>query len=163
MTMRFLLLLLVAGALSACGTTKDLHSVAGGECRVFEAPKYVVLGKTDYDQDYIDGGIEAGVAGCQWQRPAARPASLDAGRATAISKPVVKKKRGFFRRIKDRVVKPKQVDSWPTSTSPLLTAPIPAVPAAATAAPIAPPAPPPRDPVDELLDFTPKNDARRVR
>ena len=38
-------------ALAGCAGTKPPASVARGECRVFEAPPYEVLGKTPYDQD----------------------------------------------------------------------------------------------------------------
>jgi hypothetical protein len=113
--------------------------VAKGECRVFEAPPYEVLGKTTYDQDYIDGNVEAGVGGCGWKRPAPRPPGLDA----KTNKPAVhkaqKKKSGFLARVKARVTG-KPVEPVPYITA--LPAPIVAEPT---------PAPVPRDPVYEFL------------
>lgn len=129
-------------ALAGCAGTKLPASVKGGECRIFEPPPYAVLGKTTYDQDYIDGNVEAGVGGCGWKRPGARPAGLDA--APKTNKPSVhkasKKKPGFLARVKARVVgKP--------------FAPVPYI-AASPPAPIVveqSPAQPPRDPVYDLL------------
>jgi hypothetical protein len=46
-----------------CGTLRPA-CVGGGECRVFEHPEYAVLGKTRYDQNWIDSNTEAGVAAC---------------------------------------------------------------------------------------------------
>jgi len=40
--------------------------------------EYQIKGKTRYDQTWIDKTIESEVAGCQWDRPKARPASWDA-------------------------------------------------------------------------------------
>jgi hypothetical protein len=116
-------------------------SVKGGECRIFERPQYVVLGKRPYDQDWIDSQVEGGVGGCGWQRPKARPASFDAvpgQKAKVVAKPV--KKRGIIKRIKDRVVQP-----FTRSVDPVIETPLPP-PMVSAPAP-----PPPRDPVDELL------------
>jgi len=132
-------------ALAGCAGTKLPASVKGGECRVFERPAYVVLGKTQYDQDWVDGNVEAGIGGCQWQRPAPRPPELDAAPVTrqvpAAVKP--KAKRKLIQRIRDGV--------WPRSNP----APVVVVPAVTPAPPpvvvAAPPPPPPRDPVMELL------------
>jgi hypothetical protein len=114
--------------------------VKGGECRVFEPPPYEVLGKTTYDQVYIDGNVEAGVGGCGWKRPAARPPGLDAKTNKPAPHKAAKKKPGFLARIKARVVgKP--------------VAPVPYIVAAPPAPVVVEPAPEPaqRDPVYELL------------
>jgi hypothetical protein len=140
MIARLAIILGIPLLLGACQTT-GIGSVGGGECKIFERPQYVVLGKRPYDQDWIDSQVEGGVGGCGWQRPKERPASLDAvpGQKTkVVAKPV--KKRGIIKRIKDRVVRPftKPVD-------PIIESPPPPVVAAPA------PPPPPRDPVDELL------------
>jgi hypothetical protein len=113
--------------------------VKGGECRVFEAPKYAVAGRTSYDQDWIDGNVEAGVGGCGWKRPAARPPELDvkpkAAKPVSHLKP--KKKPSFLARAKARVT------GKPVEPVPYIDAsPAPVV---------AEPAPAPRDPVYEFL------------
>ncbi|WP_439392553.1 hypothetical protein ACRQ5Q_24320 [Bradyrhizobium sp. PMVTL-01] len=46
-------------------------------CSAFERPLYAVVGKTAYDQLWINRITEAGVAGCGWERPAVRPAVLE--------------------------------------------------------------------------------------
>jgi hypothetical protein len=48
-------------------------SVAGGECKIFAPPDYAIRGKTQKDQNWIDDTEEAGIAGCKWSRPKARP------------------------------------------------------------------------------------------
>lgn len=73
MRVMFLMLpLLLAGCASG-----GPGSVRGGECRVFERPEFVVLGKRRYDQNWIDSNIEGGVGACGWQRPKPRPPILD--------------------------------------------------------------------------------------
>ena len=74
MIVRLALLLLLAPLLGGCAWQTVKGSVAGGECKVFERPEYVVLGKRPYDQNWIDGTIEGGVGACRWKRPAPRPA-----------------------------------------------------------------------------------------
>jgi hypothetical protein len=141
MIVRFTIAAAAALLLGACQTT-GVGSVGGGECKIFERPQYVVLGKRQYDQDWIDSQVEGGVGGCGWQRPQARPASLDAvpgQKAKVVAKPV--KKRGLIKRIKDRVVHP-----FTKPVEPVIESPPPPV----VAAP-APPSLAPRDPVDELL------------
>lgn len=126
--------------MAGCAGTSLPASVKGGECRVFERPEYAVRGKRPYDQDWIDGNIEAGVGGCGWQRPKPRPASFDAvpGQKKVVPPP---KKRTFVQRVKDRVVQP-----FTRSVAPVIESP-------------APPPQKPRDPVDELLQ--PSKDSRR--
>src|SRR6185312_2156380 len=79
-------------ALAGCAGIKPPASVPKGECRVFEPPPDEVLGKTAYDQDYIDGNVEAGVGGCGWRRPAARPPGLDAKTNKPAAHKAAKKK-----------------------------------------------------------------------
>jgi hypothetical protein len=57
--------------LAACGDIVPASVM--GECKVFEAPKHKVQGKTRKDQRWIDTTIERGVAGCNWQRPSSQP------------------------------------------------------------------------------------------
>ena len=105
--------------------------------------------KRAYDQDWIDSQVEGGIGGCGWQRPAARPAALDAAPAR---KPVLvapRKKRNVVQRIKDRI-------SGPPAPAPVPYVAAPIMPAAAAPKP----APVPRDPVDELLQ--PSEPPRRV-
>jgi hypothetical protein len=141
-----LVILLLASVLGGCAT-EPRGSIAGGECHIFERPAYAVRGKTQYDQDWVDGNVEAGIGGCKWARPAPRPPELDAAPGTkpAVVKPA--KRRGLFRRIKDHVL-PKK---WPDKAAPVATTP---EPPPVVAAPPPPPPPKPRDPVDELLHPT---------
>jgi hypothetical protein len=140
---RFAIVAAAALMLGACQHT-GVGSVRGGECKIFERPQYVVLGKRPYDQDWIDSQVEGGVGGCGWQRPKPRPASLDAvpGQKAAAAKPV--KKPGLIKRVKDRV--------WKSKAEPVIE-----LPAIITQGPPDPPpiphaAPPPtREAVDELL------------
>ena len=138
---RLALVILISLPLAGCFETIK-GSIAGGECRVFEAPKYAVRGYRSYDQDWIDGNIEAGVGGCGWKRPAVRPVSLDVvpGQKKIVASV---KKRGLIKRIKERV--------WPKAAAPVVV--VPEAPAPVIAEPSPPPAPPPKPPdqVDELL------------
>ncbi|WP_375414609.1 hypothetical protein [uncultured Bradyrhizobium sp.] len=138
MITRFILIGLVGAVLAGCQTTGPA-SVKGGECRIFERPEYAIRGKRQYDQDWIDGNIEAGVGGCGWKRPKARPASFDAAPGQKVVALV--KKRSVIRRIKDRVVAP-----FTAPVAPVVATP----PPPAASSPSTPPAPP-RDAVDELL------------
>lgn len=112
----------------------------------------MVLGKTQYDQDWVDNQVEGGVAACGFPRPGPRPAALDAPPATRqmVTTPPPAKKKGFVRRVKERVWKPK---AKPAAEAPV-TAPAPLPPPVVVADPpkVAPaPPPPPQDPVDALL------------
>lgn len=80
-------------------------SVAGGECRIFRPPDYAIRGKHQVDQDYIDDFEEAGIAGCHWARPKARPAAKVAAKSkpspvvtTAPTTTVPAKKRHWWQR-----------------------------------------------------------------
>lgn len=115
---------------------------------MFERPAYVVLGKTDYDQNWIDGNIEGGIGGCKWARPAPRPPELDtvAGYVPP-AKPIPPKRKKLFQRIKERI-KPAAAQAAPAPLQPQPeirhVAPGPTAP---------PPAPPQaqQSPVDALL------------
>lgn len=133
-----LLALLLAGCAS-----RGPASIAGGECRIFEAPQYEVRGKRAYDQDWIDSQVEGGVGGCHWHRPAPRPAAIDAGAAApGAAKPT--RRRGIIARIRDRVL--------PAGPQfPVAAPPIEPVPAIAPPAPPQPAPSPPRSAIDRLL------------
>ena len=68
-----LLALIPAFALGGCITTSNdaRPSVAGSECKVFQAPTFVVRGARPKDDDWIKPTIEAGIAACGWDRPKA--------------------------------------------------------------------------------------------
>ncbi|MCK1569004.1 hypothetical protein IVB08_34670 [Bradyrhizobium sp. 173] len=138
-------IVLLAGLLGGCAS-RGPASIAGGECKIFEAPKYEVRGERDYDQDWIDSQVEGGVGGCHWKRPAARPASIDAASGHKAA-PAPVKHKSFVRRIRDRVLPPKV--EIPAAPAPI--APAPAV-ASEPAPAAAPPAPrPPRSAIEKLL------------
>jgi hypothetical protein len=126
--------------LGGCATAPGPGSVATGECKVFEAPRYAVKGARPYDQDWIDSTVEGGVGACKWQRPAARPAELDTPPRAA--KPKV------------ATVKPKKNPLWVRMLHWRKSAP-PAAPTEAsptlTVLPAEPDAPAPRSAIDELL------------
>jgi hypothetical protein len=146
-------------------------SVKGGECKVFDRPEYEVRGARRYDQNWIDGNIEAGVGGCNWARPKARPPALDAeGPAPKIiapAKPIKKpslwsRTKGVAARVRDRVHRPSAGSVAPLPAPALPPGPNPlAVPPGGTPATFDPPstpapelvapAPKPRKPIDELL------------
>lgn len=144
------ILLCIAVGLVLGGCATGPTSVKGSECKVFERPQYVILGKTSYDQDWVDRQIEGGVGACKWARPAKRPASLDAAAPTVVSSIPVKRP-SFAQRVKARVKKvfhkkpvpvpaPRPVEPTPPVVSPEPPRPEPPKPP-----------PPKRDPVDELL------------
>lgn len=138
--LRSIVALCLTAGLAGCAGVKPPASVSKGECRVFEAPPYEVLGKTTYDQDYIDGNVEAGVGGCGWKRPAARPPELDARpKAAKPAAHKLKKKPSFLSRVRARVTgKPIE--------------PVPYIDASPPTPVVEPsPEPAPRDPVYELL------------
>lgn len=70
---------LIAACLGLAGCASgSVGSIQGGECKIVKVPPYVVLGKTGYDQRWINVTTESIVVGCRQPRPQARPASLDA-------------------------------------------------------------------------------------
>lgn len=91
------MVLVVASTLALAGcATAPIGSVGGGECKIVHTPQYRVLGKTSYDQAWVDHTTEAIVVGCKQSRPKARPASLDAPQKSPPSPPAsspAKKKR----------------------------------------------------------------------
>jgi hypothetical protein len=122
------------------GCMQHFQSSVAGTCKVFERPPYAVRGATSYDQNVADKFVESGVAGCNWRRPAARPASLDVpAKRKAVATPV--KRKSFVKRIRDRILPPKVGTPAPAEI------PVP------TGAPDPVPPPPlaPRRPIDELL------------
>lgn len=65
-------------SLTACAGSRTKLLTMTGACDAFGAgPKYEIKGATRYDQDWIDDKVEAGIGGCEWERPAPRPQSLD--------------------------------------------------------------------------------------
>lgn len=135
-----LVVLCLSGLMLAGCQTIGPASVKGGECRIFERPQFAVRGLRPYDQDWIDGNVEAGVGGCGWERPKARPASLDAVPGQKAKAAPAPAKRGLIKRIKDRVAHPFSAPVAPVVESPaIVVLPGPSPP------------PLPRDPVDELL------------
>lgn len=153
MIARAIAILVASVVLAGCAHNPDLTSIQGGESKVFEAPKYEVLGKTSYDQNWIDSQVEGGVAAYGWKRPLPRPPEIDAGAAPVPRKAAPKhaRKKSIFRKIKDRILPSKK--RKPVET--VAPAEPPPVPVVTVPDPVPPPqpAPPPRprDPVDELL------------
>jgi hypothetical protein len=80
------------------GNQKD----GGGECRVFDRPDYVVLGRTRtrYDQNWVDSNTKAGVAACGWQRPKARPQVLGRSPGAKQLAPARQKRPGLISRVR---------------------------------------------------------------
>lgn len=73
------MLLAVTGTLCAgCATSGNFATLSSGACSAFPPPQYQIKGQTSYDQKWADETTEAGVAGCSWHRPKARPPSLKA-------------------------------------------------------------------------------------
>lgn len=148
---RLLALVALSVAVAGCASTQPA-SVKGGECRVFERPRYSVLGRTSYDQQWIDGNVEAGVAACRWPRPEPRPERLDAQAglpAPVVVRPATRteKIKRLFRR--KPAAPAKKVDRLAVPDVP------PPAPAPVAATPPAPAAPP-RSDIDELLDPRPR-------
>ncbi|WP_158669496.1 hypothetical protein [Bradyrhizobium guangdongense] len=138
---KIIAIILLAPLLAGCAS-RGPASIAGGECKIFEAPKYEVRGKAAYDQDWIDSTVEGGVGGCRWKRPQPRPAGLNENGLIDVTKPPTAKRKSLVRRIRDRVMPAKE---WPAVAPPI--APAPAV--------MPPPAPPPRPPrsaIERLLE-----------
>lgn len=137
--MRFVVIASLALLLAACAS-RGPASIAGGECRIFEAPQYEVRGQRAYDQDWIDSQVEGGVGGCHWKRPAPRPASIDAGAAAAPGAAKPARRRGIVARIRDRVLPAKP--EFPAAAPPIEPTPAPPRPAPR----------PPRSALERLLE-----------
>lgn len=63
--------------LGGCPDDATIGSIIGGECQIAKAPEYAVLGKTGYDQAWINRTTEGLVVGCKQPRPKARPKEFD--------------------------------------------------------------------------------------
>lgn len=113
-----LLLLLVAAPL--LGGCETLTGSVAGSCGVFERPPYAVRGQTQYDQNVADNFVESGVAGCNWQRPASRPAAIEAQPAPKAAAPA--RRKGILKRIRDRIALPKP---FPAAAEPVAPTPEP--------------------------------------
>ena len=146
---RALAIIPLALFLGGCPQHSAPTSIAGSECKVFEAPPFAIAGRTDYDQDWINSTVEGGVGACRWPRPKARPPEIDAPRATvapAIVQPAPKKRQGpvkrFVKRIKARV--------WPVEVEPFTPTPVPRPTVSQVVEP--PPPPPAVSAIDRLLN-----------
>lgn len=138
----FWVLVLPLLAMGGCAHAPGPSSVAGGECKFLERPAYAVRGAKRYDQDWIDSTVEGGVGACGWQRPAPRPAGMDAQMIPVKAKPAQKQKAawlGFLHGLRKKPVAA-PVEAAPATVEPE-TAPVP------EPAPI----PAPKRPIDELL------------
>jgi hypothetical protein len=89
--------------LTACADKNRFASLTGtdgqggGACSAFERPQYQIRGATSYDQKWADKTTEAGVAGCSWPRPEARPHELDAKPLIVKAPPKAAKRRWYDR------------------------------------------------------------------
>lgn len=137
--------------------------MVGGECKAIPVAQYQIIGKTPFDQDYIDQVIESGVAACGWPRPAERPKNWDEVRTyarTVAAAPPVVQRPGIYQRVKAKFRrKPKPVAEVTPAPTPVPRAAVVTQQAPVQyIAPPPPPAPPPqpkREAIDELLNPTP--------
>lgn len=142
--------------LGGCATD-GLKSSVAGSCAVFERPPYAVRGATQYDQDVADKFVESGVAGCNWDRPAARPPELDRMPAPKPVAAPAPHRKGIVARIKHKVAKAAaKVTGRPAAAPPATFPDAPVAPVTATPVapePPRPPAPPPapRSRIEQLL------------
>ena len=98
---------------SGCAHKSSFQTFSGaqghgvGACSAFEAPQYQIKGQTGYDQKWADKTTEAGVAGCDWKRPAKRPASLNPKPVLVKDDPAPTtfKKRWYDRFLKHKTAK----------------------------------------------------------
>jgi hypothetical protein len=170
--LRLAVTLSTSAAIAGCAGTNLPGSVAGGECKVFERPPYVVKGARRYDQNWIDGNVEAGVGACGWKRPAARPAAIDtADTIPAAPAPQVSRARRYMNALRHPIKtykahraakagtvapvpapapRPRPVALPPTIPPPAIGTPTTFDPPAPPAAPIT--KKPSRSDLDELLD-----------
>lgn len=102
------------GTLLAGCASRGPASVAGGECHIFGAPKYVIHGRAQYDQDWIDDNTEAGIAACRWSRPKERPVAAkpkgnksESAPVSTVAAPPPAKKR-WRDRVRDYIKKKKE-------------------------------------------------------
>jgi hypothetical protein len=109
-------LLGAVGILSTgCASNSEFKTFLGktsGVCDAFPRPEYQVLGKTEFDQQWADRVTEAGIAGCEWKRPEARPVVLDAPAIGAVlPKPAPVKKLSMWKRVKAKFHKKPKVET----------------------------------------------------
>lgn len=139
-------------SLAACGTIKVPASVAG-LCNVIPKAEYAVLGKTQYDQDFVDAAVVAGDS-CGYDAPKPRPPELDNPRVLTVP-PAPARKPTLRERLRAKISRaPGRVDPAPARI--VLPASLPQV-----GQPLPSPDPPPvvqpakpveRSPVERLLD-----------
>lgn len=87
--------------LAGCASTGTIGSIAGGECKLTRTSQYAVLGKTKYDQAWVNRTTEALVRGCRQPRPGERPPELDAqqiGMAKQVAQNMTPKQKSRLRR-----------------------------------------------------------------
>jgi hypothetical protein len=174
--------IVVSGAivmLAGCAGARPPVSVSDGLCAgVIPRAEYEILGKTRNDQRWIDETIEGEVGGCNYPRPAPRPAAWDVATSSTapVARPAPTKRPGFLKRTVQKTSmlfhrKPKpsagSIEPLPKEEPPSRSAagklpfdalpwgmkiesPPPIPPAASPPQPEPPPKP--RSPVDELLD-----------
>jgi hypothetical protein len=92
-----------AASLSACAAPKGTATLLGGDCRLVPVQRYVVLGKTDYDQGWIDEVEVGAAAACPGRaKPQERPTELDDPKPPAVARraapPPPAKRRLFSRK-----------------------------------------------------------------
>lgn len=108
--------------LAGCAGRQLPADVAGGECKTFVRADYEILGKTRWDQAWIDNIIETGVASCGWPRPKVRPTNWDQAVVYAnqvqATAPVVKK--SVWQRVKQRFTRKKEVTQVPAVQRPVV-------------------------------------------
>ena len=79
-------ILAASGALLTACAANNFASLEGAG-KAFPRAQYQVLGKTKYDQTWIDKTTEAEVVGFGFKRPLRRPASFDAASHTVVVTP----------------------------------------------------------------------------
>src|SRR4051812_205575 len=98
LTMRLGFLSFALASLAACATTK-LPGSAAGLSEVIPTAEYVVLGKTQYDQDFVDACVVAGdTVGHAPPKP--RPPELDKAPGLSTAPPVAAHKPTLHERLK---------------------------------------------------------------
>lgn len=91
--------LLAAAFVSACSGTKELRTFVGGVCEVVPEQPFVVLGKTDRDQIWIDETEISMQGACPGRaKPKERPPSLDLPKRAAPAPAPPPAKRHFWQR-----------------------------------------------------------------
>lgn len=94
-------IILCCPILAGCAHSGAIGSIEGGECKLTRTPQYAVLGKTSYDQGWVNRTTEALVRGCRQPRPKARPPELDAqqiGMAKQVAQNMTPQQKSRLRR-----------------------------------------------------------------